>query len=124
MEQNCAHFHILNSINELKKIAHLTECMCFRNNCYRVIDLLNEKFSAEFVLARTAFNLTVYGRNYYHEFAFGDGSEIELFKSYEAQHQRIKNYFVYSLALVLFPSLENNQSAYTPTDQSSFNSDN
>lgn len=94
---------ILNTINELKKIAHLTECLCLRNNCYRVINIINEKLSAEFVLARTAFSLTVDGRNYYHGFAFGDRHEIELFKSYEAQHQRIKNYFVYSLAPVLFP---------------------
>lgn len=119
-----AHFCIHNTINELKKIAHLTQCVCLRNNCYHVINIINEKLSAEFVLARTAFSLTVDGRNYYHEFAFGDGREIELFKSYEAQHQRIKNYFVYSMAPVLFPSLESNQNASTPTDQSSFNSDN
>ena len=76
MTIDTAHFYLLNSINELKKIAHLTECVCLRNNCYQVINLINEKLSAEFDLARTAFSLTV------------DGDE--------AQHKRIKNYFVYS----------------------------
>lgn len=100
------HFALLLTINELKRIANMSACVCLHNNCYRAIELIDKAFEDEKDLARTAFSLSIIGRKYYQELAFNDDRELALFNSYEAKHQRIRNYFVFAIFPALFPPLE------------------
>lgn len=99
------HKALLITINQLKRIATMTECLCLRNNCYRTIELIAKAFKPESDLARTAFSLTPEGRDFYQKVSYEDGRENEIYNSYEPKHQRIRNYFVFELAPILFPSL-------------------
>lgn len=107
------HLAILVTINKLRKTATMSNCVCLRNNCYRTIQILNEKFKPEKDLARTAFSLTKQGREFYKDVASNDGKELITLDSYEGEHQRIRNYFIFELAPLLFPSIETCQSIYS-----------
>lgn len=100
------HFALLLTINELKRIANMSACVCLHNTCYRAIELIDNAFEDEKDLARKAFSLSIIGRKNYQELAFNDDRELALFNSYEAKHQRIRNYFVFAISPVLFPPLE------------------
>lgn len=53
--------------------------------------------------------MSIIGRKYYQELAFNDDRELALFNSYEAKHQRIRNYFVFEISPALFPPLEDQE---------------